>query len=525
VTKKLLSRGFLTRKLKWAAVILFSLLLIQFYGLTASNANANSSTNTTTIVTQLWNFTIQERVYSPLVVTEDYIYAFSCSPSSAVPHTSVYCLNVSTGTQIWNHPIDGWYWIPAVADGRVYIEAHDKGVYSLNAFTGRRLWSFTNGRVDGTPVALGGYVYVPGSSYSRSTDTYVGFIYCLSASTGVEKWKYAAQGTSFHHQLVVSGSYLYAISNIYNEETRSRSSVVYAFNAFTGDRIWNTATPGFLYPPVVGGSNVYVSSYEINTDSSLYDGRVHAFNAASGTQLWSFKAETNVTSPTIAGNVVYFVTGDGKIYALNASTGAIMWNFATEGSTVANDYSKRPEKPPILANGYLYASYSNIVYCLDSSTGTKIWSFETDRPLQSSPTVANGTVYVGSSDRGGWDDKYLEHNLYALDALTGSKIWNYTFPGSIEFSPVVVGNSVYVGADYFFPESRSFLGVNAGVYALEQTTAVTPTPSPLTTLSDLQLTVIAAVVVIMILAVLFLVYRIRRKGADKFAAQHVVSKP
>ncbi len=118
-----------------------------------------------------------------------------------------------------------------------------------------------------------------------------------------------------------------------------------------------------------------------------------------------------------------------------------------------------------------------------------------------------------SRDRGIWVDKYLEHNLYALDALTGSKIWNYTFPGSIEFSPFVVGNSVYVGVDYFFPASRSFHGVNAIVYTLEQTTAFVPTPSLPTALSDSPLIVIVTVVVAVILAIMLLVYGIRRKGA------------
>ena len=35
--------------------------------------------------------------------------------------------------------------------------------------------------------------------------------------------------------------------------------------------------------------------------------------------------------------------------------------------------------------------------------------------MQSSPAVANGVVYVGSSDG----------NLYALNASTGARLWNF----------------------------------------------------------------------------------------------------
>ena len=53
----------------------------------------------------------------------------------------------------------------------------------------------------------------------------------------------------------------------------------------------------------------------------------------------------------------------------------------------------------------------------------------------SSPTVANGIVYVGSDD----------HNVYALDANTGTKMWNYTTGSIVDSSPAVSNGIVYVG--------------------------------------------------------------------------------
>ena len=48
--------------------------------------------------------------------------------------------------------------------------------------------------------------------------------------------------------------------------------------------------------------------------------------------------------------------------------------------------------------------YSN-VYALDAGDGSERWSFKTDDSVNSSPTVVDGTVFVGSHDT----------NVYALD--------------------------------------------------------------------------------------------------------------
>jgi outer membrane protein assembly factor BamB len=56
------------------------------------------------------------------------------------------------------------------------------------------------------------------------------------------------------------------------------------------------------------------------------------------------------------------------------------------------------------------------VYALSAASGAKLWNFTTGNVIESSPAVANGVVYVGSSDG----------NMYALSAATGAKQWNFT---------------------------------------------------------------------------------------------------
>jgi outer membrane protein assembly factor BamB len=68
---------------------------------------------------------------------------------------------------------------------------------------------------------------------------------------------------------------------------------------------------------------------------------------------------------------------------------------------------------------------------------TKIrWQFHTNGQVLSSPVVADGTLYVGSSD----------HNLYALDAVTGALKWKFETAGRITSSPAVSEGSVYFGS-------------------------------------------------------------------------------
>ncbi|MER5911896.1 PQQ-binding-like beta-propeller repeat protein, partial [Streptomyces sp. NPDC001982] len=67
----------------------------------------------------------------------------------------------------------------------------------------------------------------------------------------------------------------------------------------------------------------------------------------------------------------------------------------------------------------------------------KRWAFPTGSAVSSSPTVADGVVYVGSDD----------NNLYAVDARTGKKRWAFPTGSAVSSSPTVADGVVYVGSD------------------------------------------------------------------------------
>ena len=92
------------------------------------------------------------------------------------------------------------------------------------------------------------------------------------------------------------------------------------------------------------------------------------------------------------------------------------WTFRTGGAVIST---------PVVASGTVYfGSSDHNLYALDAASGTLRWKFATAGRVTSSPAVADGRVYFGSFDS----------NLYALDAASGALVWKFTTAGERRFS-------------------------------------------------------------------------------------------
>jgi len=134
-----------------------------------------------------------------------------------------------------------------------------------------------------------------------------------------------------------------------------------------------------------------------------------------------------------------------------------------------NDYEKN-----FAANGIMYgfnAQHTStnpyeIILNTDNVSGLKLyWKASTKGKVSSSPTVANGVVYVGSDDG----------NLYAFNALTGgSPLWTFSTGTGIDASPTVVNGVVYISSrdsylyainastgSYLWKASTLYIGLNS----------------------------------------------------------------
>jgi outer membrane protein assembly factor BamB len=174
-----------------------------------------------------------------------------------------------------------------------------------------------------------------------------------------------------------------------------------------------------------------------------------------------------VSSPAVVNGVVYVGAGDSKLYAFDAAGNTNcsgspkscqpLWTATTGGGVGSS---------PAVVNGVVYVgSDDHKLYAFDAAGNTNcsgspkscqpLWTATlSDREDLSSPTVANGIVYIGSGTSIGGPP-----NLYAFDATgttncsgspkTCQPLWSAQVPGQIQpTSPAVANGIVYVGTSF-----------------------------------------------------------------------------
>jgi outer membrane protein assembly factor BamB len=75
------------------------------------------------------------------------------------------------------------------------------------------------------------------------------------------------------------------------------------------------------------------------------------------------------------------------------------------------------------------------VHAIDAVTGKAVWTFATRSRVDSSPVIAAGRAYVGSSDG----------RLYALDVATGQKQWEFDAGSPLTASPGIASGRLVIG--------------------------------------------------------------------------------
>jgi outer membrane protein assembly factor BamB len=146
-----------------------------------------------------------------------------------------------------------------------------------------------------------------------------------------------------------------------------------------------------------------------------------------GEPVWEFQAEGSIyTSASATDGMIYIVSLDGHVYGLESQTGQEKWMVSIGLMSFSS---------PTFADGVLYVGISNQLYALDGRTGEQLWKHDlywTD----SSPAIADGMVYIGN-DTG---------HFYALDSRTGQEVWEFETDGKIVSSPAVADGRVYFGS-------------------------------------------------------------------------------
>jgi outer membrane protein assembly factor BamB len=272
-------------------------------------------------------------------------------------------------------PYDVFLSSPAIAGGVVYFGSGDHNVYALDAMTGALKWKFATGNVvHASPAVADGVVYI--GSWDR-------YLYALDAATGALKWKFeTGDDTDIYNQVGIASSAAVADGTVY---FGCRDGHFYAVDALTGRARWkhDNRKGWVIASAAVSGGVVYFPT----SDGT----RLKALDARSGEAKFDVANKAvSFSSPAIAGETLYFGSSDGFVHAVDARTGATKARFQTEGSreNAAKylDAEGRINYPAIYTEGTLDGAFVGLdrMYALGS--------------VLSSPVVADGIVYFGSTD-------------------------------------------------------------------------------------------------------------------------------
>lgn len=134
--------------------------------------------------------------------------------------------------------------------------------------------------------------------------------------------------------------------------------------------------------------------------------------------------------PAIARGVLYFVDNDGYAHALRADNGHKVWS---------KRIAKLNASTPTYADGVLYIVNlePGQVMALKAKNGKRIWKKSLPCRSESSPLVVHKTVYFGCENG----------ELYALTAKRGKELWSTGVAGAIKGAPAYENGILFVG-DY-----------------------------------------------------------------------------
>lgn len=161
----------------------------------------------------------------------------------------------------------------------------------------------------------------------------------------------------------------------------------------------------------------------------------------------------DVSSPTIVNGVVYIATVDGTLWAYPAD--GCGQSFCDTPLWQSTNLAQIRDTPTV-ANGVVYVGSQTDENSNDGklnafsaegcgqSVCAPLWQGDAgpDSILESSPTVADGVVYVGA-----FDGKLYAFNADGCGQTLCQPLWTGQTGGSIESTPTVYKGMVFVGSD------------------------------------------------------------------------------
>ena len=362
----------------------------------------------------LWSYKIGGDLVREVELADGKIFVYSIVYYS--DDNKIYCLDENTGELIWSHETVE---APVIRSEKVFVSYNEK-VYCLNKDNGRIIWSYEIGNPS-TPVVADGKVFV--SSDEKT--------YCLNEDSGKLIWSYE-----------IKEPYLPVIAN---RKVFVSSDGIYCLDENTGELIWHSETPIWSSPsPRVADGKVFFPCSGVLRKENL---GICCLDENTGELIWSYEVGYHLPlSITVSDGKIFCVYHDHgsrpyncdcEIICLDENTGELIWRTGWRtGECVCNIISLIDERI-FYGSSYLYAA---TIGCLDKNSGELIWKYLTECGAGFSPVVV-GKIFA-------WTTDYCsnETKIYCLDADTGELIWSYETGDWFCSSLEVANGTIFIGS-------------------------------------------------------------------------------
>lgn len=384
-----------------------------------------------TLASVVWKFKTGGHVLSSPAVSGDWVYVGSSDGR-------LYAIDRGSGTERWKFQSQGPIASsPAVYGDLVYVSSLDGKVYAIERTSGKERWAFTtkgerrftapgiHGAIPRTERMPDPYDVFLSSPTIANNTVYIGsgdqHVYALDAATGALRWQFAAADV-IHASPAVANGVVYIGSWDRN---------LYALDAVTGRERWRYTTGndtteynqiGIASSAAVTGGLVFVGGR---------DGHFHVVDAVTGARKWvhNNRGGWTIGSPAVRDGVVYFATSDGRRFkALDAATGAVRFDLANNAISFSS--------PALAGNVIYYGTSDGWLHSVDIRTGQFLAHFQSDG------SKANGAQWTDSAG------VFQSGKMYPDGTLDGMMIGMRTMftVGSILSSPTIAGGILYVGS-------------------------------------------------------------------------------
>ncbi|MFI5357902.1 MAG: PQQ-binding-like beta-propeller repeat protein [Opitutales bacterium] len=202
--------------------------------------------------------------------------------------------------------------------------------------------------------------------------------------------------------------------------------------------------------PVTRDGMVYVGSA---------DGKFHAIRAADGTETWTWTGPHPLYGEALATEEsLYFLDERTELISLRRADGQLQWRVPLHDEKLAgqpaphNPTFNRRTAVPVLAEGTVYVGSSDHgLYALEAATGKILWRHDLGAPLFAAVALQGNDLVAGCYDG----------SVVVLNRHTGAESARTKLGGPVASAPVIAGDMIIVGCrDYLlYGLRRSDLGI------------------------------------------------------------------